>query len=453
MARLSRSMDMTQAPFLRSILLFALPLAASSMLQLLFNAADVIVVGHFAGNTALAAVGSNGSLINLLVNLFIGISVGANVVAARFFGARDTAGVGRTVHTSILLSLVGGVLIGILGFLVARPLLELVGSPSDVIDLAEIYLRIYFIGMPVTMLYDFGSALLRAVGDTQRPLICLAIAGVLNIILNLVFVIGFHMSVAGVALATIISQAVSAALVVIILVREQGPMHLDFRALRIYPPVLRQILQIGIPAGLQSTVFSLSNVVIQSAINSFGAIVVAGSSASSNLENFIYVAMNSCHQACVTFTSQNVGARKYCNINRVLSCCMAAVSVIGLALGLSASLFGTQLLQIYSSDAAVIAAGHRRLLVIASTYFLCGIMEVWVGSLRGMGSSVVPMIVSLLGSCVFRLIYVAFVFPLFRTEQVLYLSYPISWLVTLSMHAVCFLIVRRKYRDPVPVSA
>jgi putative MATE family efflux protein len=444
---------MTEGPFLRKILVFALPLAASSVLQLLFNAADVIVVGRFAGSAALAAVGSNGSLINLLVNLFVGLSVGSNVVAARAFGAKDDVSVRHTVHTSILLSLIGGVILAVIGVFAARTLLEWMSSPADVIDLAALYLRIYFLGMPVMMLYNFGSALLRAVGDTKRPLLCLVVAGILNVILNLVFVINFHMSVAGVALATVISQGLSAGLVLVILMRERGPLRLEWRALRIYPGVLRQILRIGIPAGLQGMVFSLSNVVIQSGINSFGSVIVAGSSASSNIESFVYVSMNSCHQACVTFTSQNVGARRYKNINRVLGCCMFCVTVIGLVLGLGTVAGGRLLLSIYSTDSAVIAAGLRRLAVISAPYFLCGIMDVWVGSLRGMGYSVTPMIVSLMGSCVFRLVYIATVFQWYHTEQVLYLCYPISWLLTLSIHALCFVIVRRRFVSPAPSAA
>jgi putative MATE family efflux protein len=452
MSQRSNTLDMTQGPFAAKILMFALPLAASSILQLLFNAADVVVVGQFAGSAALAAVGSNGCLINLLINLFMGLSVGANVVAARFFGAKDMRSVSETVHTSIFISLIGGVVLSFFGFFAARTLLGWMATPLDVIGLAAVYLRIYFIGMPVLMLYNFGSALLRAIGDTRRPLICLAVSGVLNVILNLVFVIGFQMSVAGVALATIISEAVSAAMVLYILMHEQGPLHLDLGALRIYPGVLRQILAIGVPAGLQGTVFSLSNVVIQSAINSFGSTVVAGSSAASNLENFIYVSMNACHQACVTFTSQNVGARRYRNIDRVLRCSMLWVCVIGIGMGLGGLVAGRPLLHIYSSDPGVIDAGYRRLSIIVSTYFLCGIMDVWVGSLRGMGYSVMPMIVSLLGSCVFRLVYIATVFQIYRSEPVLYMSYPISWILTLATHTICFIIVRRKFREtPAPI--
>ncbi len=448
-----RSINMTDGPFAAKILLFTLPLAASSILQLLFNAADVIVVGRFCGSTALAAVGSNGSLINLLVNLFMGFSIGANVVAARAFGAKDARGVSETVHTSILLSLIGGILLGIVGFFSARTLLEWMSTPADVIDLAAVYLRIYFLGMPVLMLYNFGAALLRAVGDTTRPLICLAASGILNVILNLVFVIRFQMSVAGVALATIISEALSAGMVLYILTHENGPLRLMLSELRLSAGPLCQMLRIGIPAGLQGTVFSLSNVVIQSSVNSFGSVVVAGSSASSNLENFVYASMDACYQACLTFTSQNVGARRYRNINRVLGCSMGWVCMIGLVMGLGVVAAGRPLLSIYCTDPAVIAAGYRRLLIIAGPYVLCGIMEVWVGSLRGMGYSVVPMIVSLLGSCVFRLIYIATIFQAYPTEPVLYLCYPVSWLLTLAAHALCFAIVRRKFREPAPSEA
>ena len=329
MAQNTRTGDLTSGPMLQKIILFSLPLAASSILQLLFNAADVVVVGRFAGSTALAAVGSNGALINLLVNLFVGLSLGANVVAARCFGAKDDEGVRNTVQTSVALGLVSGFLLAVVGFFAARVLLELMSCPEDVIGLSTLYLKIYFIGMPMTMLYNFSSALLRAVGDTRRPLFCLAVAGVINVVLNLVFVILFSMSVAGVALATIISQTVSACMVTALLVKEKGPLHLDLGHLGFHAGVLGQILRIGLPAGLQSTVFSLSNVVIQSAVNSFGSIVVAGNSAASNLEGFVYTAMNAFAQAAVTFTSQNMGARRYDNLDRVMRNCLLCVTVAG----------------------------------------------------------------------------------------------------------------------------
>ena len=323
MTQNSRTGDLTSGPMLQKIILFSLPLAASSILQLLFNAADVVVVGRFAGSTALAAVGSNGALINLLVNLFVGLSLGANVVAARCFGAKDEEGVHTTVQTSVTLGLVSGLFLAVVGIFAARGLLELMSCPEDVIDLSTLYLKIYFIGMPMTMLYNFSSALLRAVGDTKRPLFCLAVAGAINVVLNLVFVILFSMSVAGVALATIISQTVSACMVTALLVKEKGPLHLDLGHLGFHAGALGQILRIGLPAGLQSTVFSLSNVVIQSAVNSFGSTIVAGNSAASNLEGFVYTAMNAFAQAAVTFTSQNMGARRYDSCWAVVPPCWA----------------------------------------------------------------------------------------------------------------------------------
>ena len=420
MAQISRSGDLTSGPMLQKIILFSLPLAASSILQLLFNAADVVTVGRFAGSTALAAVGSNGALINLLVNLFVGLSLGANVVAARCFGARDV------------------------GFFVARGLLELMSSPEDVIDLATLYLKIYFLGMPMTMLYNFSSALLRAVGDTKRPLFCLATAGVINVILNLVFVIGFQMSVAGVALATIISQTVSACMVTALLLKEEGPLHLDLHKLGFHKGALTQILLIGLPAGLQSTVFSLSNVVIQSAVNSFGSTVVAGNSAASNIEGFVYTAMNAFAQAAVTFTSQNMGARRYDNLDRVMRNCLLCAVGIGVLLGGGAFLGGNLLLHFYSTDEAVVAAGLARMRIICTTYFLCGVMDTLASCLRGRGYSVMPMIVSLVGSCLLRLVWIATVFQLFRSTTTLYISYPISWILTALVHFICLMVVRKK---------
>ena len=452
MTRSSVAGDLTSGPMLQKIILFSLPLAASSILQLLFNAADVVVVGRFAGSTALAAVGSNGALINLLVNLFVGMSLGANVVAARCFGAKDDVGVRNTVQTSVTLGLVSGVLLAFVGFFAARGLLELMSCPEDVIDLSTLYLKIYFIGMPMTMLYNFSSALLRSVGDTKRPLYCLAAAGIINVVLNLVFVIGFQLSVAGVALATIISQTVSACLVTWILTREKGALHLDLRHLGFHKGALLQILRIGLPAGLQSTVFSLSNVVIQSAINSFGSTIVAGNSAASNIEGFVYTAMNSFAQAAVTFTSQNVGARRYDNLDRVMRNCLLCAIVTGLVRGGGAALAGAPLLHFYSSDEAVVAAGLARLHVISATYLLCGTMDVLASCLRGRGYSVLPMVVSLVGSCLLRLVWIATIFQLFRSTTTLYISYPISWILTALVHLICLLVVRKKQNEEQPLT-
>lgn len=429
------------------ILLFALPLMASSLLQLLFNAADVVVVGKFAGKEALAAVGSNTALINLLINLFVGLSVGTNVVVARDLGAGRHDNVSRSVHTSMTLALISGVVMTVFGTVMVRQLLEWMSSPTDVIDLATVYLRIYFFGMPALLTYNFGAAILRAQGDTRRPLYFLFLSGVVNVVLNLFFVIVLHMDVAGVALATIISQYISAALVVWCLVREEGALRLELNKLGLQWSVIRRILQVGLPAGCQGVVFSLSNVVIQSAINSFGSTVVAGSSASANLEGFVYTAMNAFSQAAVTFTSQNMGARKYQNLNRVVLNCLLCAIVTGVVLGGGAVLAGAQLLHFYSSDAAVIAAGYERLRVICGTYLLCGIMDTLASSLRGLGYSVLPMVVSLVGSCLLRLVWIATIFQLNRTPFMLYISYPISWVLTAAVHLACLLVVRHKMRQ------
>ena len=440
MAQNTRTGDLTSGPMLQKIILFSLPLAASSILQLLFNAADVVVVGRFAGSTALAAVGSNGALINLLVNLFVGLSLGANVVAARCFGAKDEEGVRNTVQTSVTLGLVSGFLLAVVGFFAARVLLELMSCPEDVIGLSTLYLKIYFIGMPMIMLYNFSSALLRAVGDTKRPLFCLAVAGLINVVLNLVFVILFSMSVAGVALATIISQTVSACMVTALLVKEKGPLHLDLGHLGFHAGALGQILRIGLPAGLQSTVFSLSN-------------VVAGNSAASNLEGFVYTAMNAFAQAAVTFTSQNMGARRYDNLDRVMRNCLLCSIVTGLVLGGGASLLGEPLLHFYSSDEVVVTAGLARMHIICTTYLLCGGMDVLASCLRGRGYSVLPMVVSLVGSCLLRLVWIATIFRLFHTTTMLYLSYPVSWILTTLVHLACLLVVRHKMNENLKAAA
>ena len=440
----SRTMDMTQGRLLTQVLVFALPIMLSGILQLLFNAADTIVVGRFAGNEALAAVGSVGSLNNMIISLFIGLSVGANVLVARYTGSRNDRAVSDTVHTSVLLSLAGGVLLMIIGVLLARPLLTLMGSPEDVIDLAVLYVRIIFLGMPVQMLYNFCAAILRAVGDTQRPLYYLTIAGVVNVLLNLVFVIALHLSVAGVALATIISQAISAALVTRALMRMEGPTRLFLNRLRIHPGKLREIIRIGLPAGIQSSVFSLSNVVIQSSVNSFGSVVIAGNAASSNVGNFVYQAMNTFQQAITCFAGQNIGARKPRRIVSAMKVCMFWAVSFGLVLGLLSCVFGTQLLSLFSADPAVIAAGMERQVIVCAPYFLCGMMDVMTGALRGIGYSLLPMIVSILGACAFRLFWVFTIFAAYPTLPCLMLSYPVSWLLTFSVLLVIFLVLWKK---------
>ncbi len=447
--------DMLRGPLYKNLILYTLPLMASSILQLLYNAADVVVVGRFAGSQALAAVGSCGSLINLIVNLFLGLSVGASVMVAQRIGANKRQEVGRAVQTSISVSVIGGLALGVFGFFFARTALTLMDSPADVIDLSTLYLRIYFLGLPGMMLYNFGAAVLRAAGDTKRPLYYLAASGLVNVALNLVFVIVFHMSVAGVALATIISQYISAALVLGCLMRTHECYRFDPHHLRINGGDLAEMVRVGLPAGLQGTLFSLSNVIIQSTINSFGSTVVAANSASSNLEGFIYVAMNAFYHAALAFTGQNYGARQYRRTRSILLRCQVLVVATGIIIGGFFYLLRTPLLNIYApSQPEVVAAGMRRLILFCLTYFLCGIMDVMVGGLRGLGYSILPMIVSLLGACAFRIFWVAVIFPLDPTLDNLYLSYPISWLLTALTHLICyFLLTRNLPKDgELPVS-
>ena len=455
MARVKKyEMDMTEGALLPKVLLFSLPLIASGILQLLFNAADMVVVGRFAGKECLAAVGSTGSLINLMVNVFIGLSVGGSVAVARSFGAGDPTSVHRAVHTAMTLAIIAGLAVGLIGFVFCRPLLALMDNP--VLDLATTYMKIYFLGMPFNMIYNFGAAILRAVGDTRRPLTYLTIAGVVNVVLNLITVIVFHMNVAGVAIATVASQAVSAVLVVICLMRSHGVVHLDVKELRIHKRQLIDIARVGLPAGLQGSLFSISNVLIQSSVNSFGEVVVAANSAGSNLEGFVYTAMNAIHQAALTFASQNLGAGKIKRVRRSTWVCIATVTVIGLTLGNLMLVFAKPLLSLYLDDPAaidlatgvtVLDYGVKRLIYMLPLYCLCGMMDVAVGTLRGIGYSVMPMIVSLTGACLFRVVWIMTVFAMNPTLDILYLSYPISWALTFGTHMLCYLLIARRKLD------
>jgi putative MATE family efflux protein len=436
--------DMCNGPILQGVLRFALPLALSGILQLTFNAADVIVVGQFAGQTALAAVGSTGALINLIINLFAGLSTGVNVLVANYRGAGRDEDASKTVHTAILTAAFGGLVLVFVGVLLSRPLLELMDSPEDVIDQATLYMRIYFIGMPAFMVYNFGSAVLRAVGDTKRPLYFLSIAGVVNVALNVIFVIVFHMGVAGVAIGTVASQVVSAVLIIRCMIKSEGICHLDKDKLYIDPKKFVRMLRIGLPAGLQGSLFSISNVLIQSSINSFGSSVMAGNAAAGNIEGFVYTSMNSLYQANLSYTSQNYGARKFKRIDKSLLCCTITVAVIGAVLGNLAYLFGPQLLSLYNSDPEVIQYGMNRLQIVSSLYFMCGVMEVISGSMRGLGYAISPMIVALSGACAFRILWIYTIFAWYPTQLVLYSSYPISWVLTAVAHFVCYLVARKK---------
>ena len=436
---------MLNGALLPKILLFAVPLALSSILQLLFNAADVIVLGRYVSAEALAAVGSTSSFVNLLVNFFIGISVGVNVMVGQSYAKHNDSMVFDVVHTAIGSSIVAGIIFIFVGIGLSEPLMILMGSPDEVRYMSVLYLQIYFIGMPFILLYNFGAAILRAVGDTKRPLYYLLFAGVVNVVLNLYFVIEWNMGVAGVAIATSVSNLISALLVLRALMKEKGILRVELRKVRIDPKVLIRICKIGLPAGLQSCFFSISNMVIQSSINSFGTIAMAGSTAASNIENFVYSGMNAVYQANLSFTSQNVGAGRYSRINRILGACIAACTILGLPLQTLACIFGPQLLSIYNNDPDVIASGLERLLIICGTYVLCGYGDVLVGSLRGMGDAFTPMIITLAGVCGLRIVWILTILNIFPSLFVLYLCYPVSWIVTALLQLSHFAKIRRKF--------
>lgn len=444
----SYEMDMVHGPITSKVLMFTVPLVLTGILQLLFNAADVAVVGQFSSSNSVAAIGSTSSLINLLISLFMGIGVGVNVLVARYYAIDHKKDVSETVHTSIAVSLIAGTLLAITGIVLARRLLVLMGSPDDVIDLSTLYIRIYFLNMPANIIYNTGASILRAVGDTKRPLYFLIISGSINVFLNLITVIFFHMDVAGVALATSVSIYVSAALIMLTLIRSSGSFAFSWKKMKITPDKLKKILIVGLPAGLQGTVFSISNVLIQSSINSFGSIAMAGNAASGNIEGFVYVSMNSFYQACVTFTSQNYGVRDMERVKKVLKNCLVLVMITGLILGNSAYFFGNTLLSVFTRDPEAIAFGLKRLSVICTLYFLCGMMDTVCGSVRGLGSSLAPMIVSVVGVCMLRILWIFTVFqiPGFHNLVVLYFSYPITWIVTFTAHLVTYLILMKKIK-------
>ena len=436
--------DMTTGAIWKKILFFALPLMASSVLQLLYNAADIIVIGNFRSSVALSAITSTSSLISLIVNLFIGLSVGTNVLVAKYYASKDPENCEKIVHTSILVSIVSGTILGLGGFILARKFLIWMDSPANVIDLATDYLKIYFIGMPANLCFNFGSAILRGVGDTKRPLIYLTISGIINVGANLLFVLAFNMSTDGVAWATIISQYISAILVMSTLMKELEYVHFDFRQMRIDWKSLGLIAKIGLPAGLQGILFSISNVIIQSSVNFFGSYVMAGNGAASNIEGFVYVIMNSFYQAAISFTAQNIGAKKSYNIPRILKYCQYYVVIFGAVFGIGAYLLSPYLLKIYTQDSDVISIGMLRMAILCAPYFLCGMMDVMVGSLRGMGYSTIPMITALLGVCVFRIVWIFTIFRIDMNLGLLYATYPMSWILSGSAHYICFLIIYNK---------
>ena len=436
--------DMCNGSIMDKLISFSLPLMLSGILQLMFNAVDIVVVGRFSGSQALAAVGSTTALINIFTNLFIGISLGANVLAARFYASGKEKEMSETVHTAITLALISGIIMAGVGLLLAKWALRMMGTPSDVIELSTLYMRIYFCGMPFFMLYNYGAAILRAVGDTKRPLVFLIISGVANAGLNMILVIIFHMGVAGVGIGTVISQLISCVLVLRCLYKSEGCYQLRFSKLRIQKVYLRQIFQVGIPAGIQSTVINFSNALLQSSVNSFGSTAMAGYTAANNILGFLYASVNAVTQACMSFTSQNYGVGKYKRMDRVLINCLILSVVISGVLGCGSYAFGTEILKVYTEDPKVIQCGLEILSMTTVTYFLCGIMDLFPGALRGMGRSGVPMILSIIGTVGTRIVWIFILFPQHRSLKFLFISYPASWLFTIVMQVICFYFVRKQ---------
>lgn len=448
---------MLQGPLFSNILLYTIPIILTSVLQLLFNAADLVVVGRYCGSVSVAAVGATGAITNLIINLFIGLSVGAGVTVAHALGSHEEQAVHRTVHTALPAALVSGVFLTIVGVAFSETFLRLMNTPENVLSLSAVYMRIYFCGITFTMVYNFCASILRAAGDTKSPLIFLSIAGVINVVLNVIFVTVFEMDVAGVALATTISQGVSAVLVVIALMRRTDACRLMLARMHFYKPQLLKILRIGLPAGIQGSLFSISNVIIQSSINSFGDVLMSGNAAAGNIEGFVYVTINAFHQAALNFTDQNAGARQYKRVYKILWICLGSVTVVGLVTGLVAYSFGPQLLSIYITDSAeAISYGMVRLTYICIPYFLCGLMDVSTGALRGMGASIAPMVISILGVCGIRIGWIATIFqiPQYHTPQCLYFSYTVSWSITFLFQMVAFILVYRQHvrLEQIPVS-
>ncbi len=422
-----RDMDMCSGPLFSKILIFALPIMAMNILQLLFNTADMVVVGRFSGSDALAAVGSTGSLINLIVNLFMGLSVGTSVVVAQDCGAGNQDDISRSVHTSIVISIICGLVVMVLGLVLCEPLLVFMGTPGDILDLAVLYMKIYFVGLPALMVYNFSAAIMRAVGDSRHPMYYLVVAGIVHVIFDLFFVIVLHMSVEGVAWSTVISEYLSVVLIMICLYRYDGAIRFIPRKMRIDARKLKEIVKIGLPAGLQNLLFSISNVLIQAAVNSFGTIMVAASSAAGNVESYVGTTMNAYYNAAITFTGQNIGAKKYARIDTVAKVCTILIFTTWIIMGGATVFFGRPLLSIFTTDSKVIELGMMRINIMMVAYFTCGIMSVYPGLTRGMGYSIMPMLSTLVGACLMRIVWLATVFAWYPTEVMLFVCYPVTW--------------------------
>lgn len=452
--RASYEIDMTNGPLLSKIIRFSISLMLTNMLQLLYNAADLVIVGQFSDSgNAVGAIGATNALTSLLVNLFIGLSVGVSVLVARGYGKNDRVMVEKVVHTSILISFISGVIIMVVGLLFSRTFLTWMGTPDAIIDQSVLYLAVYFVGAPFNLVYNFGASILRATGDTKRPFYFLAVSGLANIIFNFIFVYFFHMDVVGVAIGTVVSQAISACLVMLCLRRQQGMCRFSFRKVRIDGASFLNMIKIGLPASIQSCVFSISNILIQSSINSFDVALggattpyANGSASAASIEAFVLMSMSALYQASLNFTSQNYAAGQYKRVRKVLGLCIASVAVVGIVLGAVCVIFGKQLLAIYiPGDAEAIGYGYRRLLILCSLYFLCGIMDVTVGQLRGLGRSFVPMCVSIGGICGLRIVWLYTIFVSFRSWEILFFSYPVTWVITGSIHLICYYFIQRRF--------
>lgn len=446
MSSQNRNVDMCNGPLFNKIFIFALPIMAMYILQLMFNTADMVVVGHFSGSKALAAVGATGSLINLIITLFMGLSVGTTVVVARDCGAERKADVSRSVHTSIAVSIIGGFTVMVIGIIFCKPLLKMMGTPADIIGLSTIYMKIYFISTPANMVYNFAAAILRAVGDSRRPMYYLVIAGTIHVIFNLFFVIVLHMGVAGVASATVISEYISVVLIMVCLCRYEGAVRFIPRKMCIDKQKLKAIVRIGLPAGMQGLLFSISNVLIQSAVNSFGSIMVAASAAAGNVENYVGTTMNAYYNAAISFTGQNMGAKKYNRIDTIAKVCTVLIFSTWIILGGAIVIFGKQLLGIFTSDPEVIKLGILRIKIMMVAYFTCGMMNVYPGLTRAMGYSISPMISTLVGACLMRILWLATIFNWYHTEVVLFACYPVTWALAGIGQIGIFFYARQKIR-------
>lgn len=438
------AIDMCNGPIFKNVLKFAVPIVAGNFLQILFNAVDMAVVGNFVGSNALAAVGANISLINLILNLFIGLSMGANIVTARYCGAQSEKDIEETVHCSMAMCLFCGIFLAAFGILVAGNALKLLDTPENIFQDAVVYLKVYALGFPLILIFNFARAIVNAEGDTKWPLFCLAVAGALNVVLNLTFVLIFHLDVMGVALATVLSNGVSALMMILRLCRKHTAIRLRIHNIRFVRGKALEIMKVGLPAGLQGVAFSISHVIVQDAVNSFGSVVVTGNTAVINIEGFLYHAMYGFYQASGTFISQNYGAHNYGRIKRILSICLSSALTVGLGLSILAILFRDAVIGLYSGEAAVIAAGAVRILVVFPLYCLCGMNDVMAGAMRGIGYSTVPLIVSLIGACVFRVAWIFTVFAVNPTLETLYMSYPVSWAMTFCAHYICFRVFYRR---------